>query len=178
MSAPRWRGMVAVCLVPLLLAGCLSMDEPPPTASPSQPAPSASLPVPSAAPSAGPRDEGELVIALPELPGRLLPPAADLADSIALDLVHRTLYRLDPGLVPVPDLAAGMPKVSKDGRTWTVGLDLAGARLREAVGRSPRPTWRARSTWPGRRCASWSVTCAARCSPTSRPPRHPRTAPP
>lgn len=129
MSAPRWRGMVAVCLVPLLLAGCLSMDEPPPTASPSQPAPSASLPVPSAAPSAGPRDEGELVIALPELPGRLLPPAADLADSIALDLVHRTLYRLDPGLVPVPDLAAGMPKVSKDGRTWTVGLDLAGARF-------------------------------------------------
>jgi len=144
MSAPRWRGMVAVCLVPLLLAGCLSMDEPPPTASPSQPAPSASLPVPSAAPSAGPRDEGELVIALPELPGRLLPPAADLADSIALDLVHRTLYRLDPGLVPVagprcrhaqglegwPDLDGGAgPRrgsASRGGRAVTAA-DVAGS---------------------------------------------------
>ncbi len=129
MSAPRWRRLAALCLVPLLLAGCLTMDEPPPTSSPPPPSPTASQAAPSAVPSARPRDDGELVIAVPELPGRLLPPAADLADSIALDLVHRTLYRLDPRLVPVPDLAAGLPDVSRDGRTWTVGLDLAGVRF-------------------------------------------------
>lgn len=129
MNAPRWRGLVALGLVPLLLAGCLTMDEPPPTTSPPPPSPSASQVAPSVGPSVAPRDEGELVVAVPALPGRLLPPAAELADSVALDLVHRTLYRLGADLVPVPDLAAGQPEVSRDGLTWTVPLDVARARF-------------------------------------------------
>jgi ABC-type transport system substrate-binding protein len=127
------RGALLLCLLPALVAGCLTMDEPEPTASSPPASPSVASPSPSTtapAPSEDPgRDEGELVIALQELPDRLLPPAGDIADSIALDLVHRTLYRLDEQLRPVPDLAAGQPRVSDGGRTWTIDLDLEGARF-------------------------------------------------
>jgi ABC-type transport system substrate-binding protein len=137
MHRARWQAVAALCLVPVLLAGCLSMDEPTPTPTSS---PMSSLPASSAGPTATPaesptpssdarHDEDELLIAVPELPGRLLPPIDALADSIAVDLVHRTLYRLDDRLQPVPDLAAGPPEVSKDGLTWTIDLDLDGARF-------------------------------------------------
>src|SRR6187399_941031 len=126
------RGAVALCLLPMLVAGCLTMDEPTPTPSPPPATPSVGSPSPGATsppPSEAPRSANELVIAVQELPDRLLPPANDMADTIALDLVHRTLYRLDEDLRPVPDLAADQPVTSKDGRTWTVPLDLAGARF-------------------------------------------------
>ncbi|MET0771746.1 MAG: ABC transporter substrate-binding protein [Candidatus Limnocylindrales bacterium] len=126
------RGAALLCLLPVLVAGCLTMDEPDPTPTLPPATPTVATPSPDATeppPSEAPRDEGELVIALPELPDRLLPPANDMADTIALDLVHRTLYRLDEELRPVPDLAAGQPAASRDGRTWTIDLDLAGARF-------------------------------------------------
>ena len=127
----RWRASL-LCLLPVLVAGCLTMDEPDPTptlppATPSVASPSPAVTTPP--PSEAPRDEGELVIAVQELPDRLLPPANDMADSIALDLVHRTLYRLDEELRPVPDLAADQPAASRDGLTWTIDLDLEGARF-------------------------------------------------
>lgn len=113
----------------MLLAGCLSMDEPAPTTQPSPASPEPSPAASTISPSEAPRAQDELVVAVPDLPDRLLPPAADASDTIALDLVHRTLYRLDPRLVPVPDLAGGPPEVSKDGLTWTVPLALDGARF-------------------------------------------------
>lgn len=126
----RWRGAAILCLVPALLAGCLTMDEPPPTTSPPPASPSASAQAtPSPRPSEPPRPQDELVIAVQGLPDRLLPPAADLADSIALDLVHRTLYRLGDDLAPKPDLATALPSPSRDGLTWTIALDLEGARF-------------------------------------------------
>ncbi len=129
MSVARWRAAGALCLVPALVAGCLSMDEPPPTASVPPPSAHASVAPPTVTPSEAPRRQDELVIAVPELPDSLLPPATDLADGIALDLVNRSLYRLDDQLVPQPDLAAKLPTVSKDGLTWTIDLALDGARF-------------------------------------------------
>ena len=133
------RTTVLACLLPMLVAGCLTMDEPEPTASPPPASPTLATPSPertSPPPSETPRAEGELVVAVPQLPGRLLPSAEDLADTIALDLVHRSLYRLDPELVPVPDLAAGRPATSDGGRSWTIDLDLEGARFSTG-----RPVW-------------------------------------
>ena len=129
--ARRWRAGL-LCLLPALVAGCLTMDEPDPTPTLPPATPSVASPSPAATappPSEAPRDEGELVIAVQELPDRLLPPANDMADTIALDLVHRTLYRLDEELRPVPDLASDQPTASKDGLTWTIDLDLEGARF-------------------------------------------------
>lgn len=125
----RWRAAAVLCLLPTLLAGCLTMDEPAPTASPPPASPTAPSAAPSVAPSGSPRLQDELVVAVPSLPDRLLPPAADVADSIVLDLVHRALYRLDDDLTPVPDLAASLPTVSKDDLTWTIDLALDGARF-------------------------------------------------
>src|SRR5262245_42515094 len=109
----------------MLVAGCLTLDEPtpPPSAPPATMSVASPTPGPtSPPPSEAPRGANELVIAVPELPDRLLPPANDLADTIALDLVHRTLYRLDEHLQPVPDLAAGQPETSRDGLAWTIPL--------------------------------------------------------
>jgi ABC-type transport system substrate-binding protein len=124
-TRPRW---LVVLVLPVLLAGCLTMDEPQPTVSPGpvSPPPSSGVTPP---PTQTTRDPDELVVAVPSLPDRLLPPAADLTASIALDLVHGALYRLDDSLVPVPDLAAGLPGISDDGHTWTIDLALDGVRF-------------------------------------------------
>src|SRR5262249_20633270 len=75
-------------------------------------------------PTEPPRAADELIVAVPELPDRLLPPAADLTSSIALDLVHESLYRLEDDLSVVPDLAKALPETSHEGLTWTIELAL------------------------------------------------------
>jgi ABC-type transport system substrate-binding protein len=68
------------------------------------------------------RDDGTLVAVAREAPTRLLPPAANDAETLLVDLLYDPLYRLDPTLRPQPALAAGLPVASEGGRTWTITL--------------------------------------------------------
>ncbi len=130
--APAARSLVALAMVGILASGCLSLDEPSPSRSPSLP-PLVSLPPPSAVPTEPTRDPGALVVAVPTYPEGLLPPAADESSSLLLSLLYDPLYRLDEHLVPRPRLAASLPKVSADGLTWTIDLVPGGARFTDGA---------------------------------------------
>ncbi|HSH22139.1 MAG TPA: ABC transporter substrate-binding protein, partial [Candidatus Caenarcaniphilales bacterium] len=47
---------------------------------------------------------------------------ADVPTAEAAQWLHSALYTYNEALEPVPDLAADMPVISEDGRTWTVTL--------------------------------------------------------
>jgi ABC-type transport system substrate-binding protein len=120
----RWRlGLLAV--VPALVAGCLSFEEPTPSPAPRTPEPS-----PTA--SAPPRTADTLVVAVPGDPAGWLPPASDAASAFLVNVLYDPLYRLDPTLTPQPELAAGPPLVSGGGLSWSITL--AGGDLRFADG--------------------------------------------
>ncbi len=113
-------GRVAALLfaVALATAGCVegSLPPSPATAPPAGTTGEArSLPSPT-----GPRRA--LAIAIPAEPGDLTPVATDEATSRVNALIYNALYRLDHRFAPQPDLAAGPPRVSEDGLTWTVEL--------------------------------------------------------
>ncbi len=108
------------------------MDEPEPTATP------VVTPPPTAIVTSPPRDADVLIAAIPEWPGRVLPPASGAAEGLLQGLLYDPLYRLDEELRPRPVIAAGQPRVSDDGLAWTIELDPAGARF--ASGRQVRAT--------------------------------------
>ncbi len=103
-------------VVTSMVTGCLSLDEPSPSTQPSL------GPTPSPAATAAARDPDTLIVAVPEYPASLLPPAQDEASQLLLDLLYDPLYRLDEHQVPRPRLAADLPSVSDDGLTWTIDL--------------------------------------------------------
>jgi ABC-type transport system substrate-binding protein len=114
--------MGVLLVVSAIVSGCLTLDEPSPTAEPSL------APRPTTAATQPPRDQDALIVAVPTYPGSLLPPATDETSQLLLDLLYDPLYRLDERLVARPRLAADLPIVSEDGTTWTV--DLAPADMR------------------------------------------------
>ncbi|MGH2408464.1 MAG: ABC transporter substrate-binding protein, partial [Candidatus Limnocylindrales bacterium] len=96
----------------LALAGCTSGPTPSPTASP-----------PSATPIGSPSDSaGVLRFAIAAEPSGFLPPALDAGTARIQHFLYDALYRLDDHLRAQPDLAAGAPSVSSDGRTWVIDL--------------------------------------------------------
>jgi ABC-type transport system substrate-binding protein len=98
-----------------LVTGCLSFDEPTPSPPPATPGPSPTATV-------GPRDADTLVVAIPAHPARLLPPGMDPVSEMLAGVLYDPLYRLDPSLQAVPELAAAMPDISPDGMAWSVSL--------------------------------------------------------
>lgn len=113
------RSVLAALVVGSIVTGCLSLDEPAPSPTSS---PATQSPPATSAPSQQARDPATLVVAVPTFPDTLLPPASDAGSQLLVDLLYDHLYRLDERQVPHPELAAALPKVSKDGLTWTVGL--------------------------------------------------------
>ena len=109
----RARSLVAgVVVVALVAAGC--------TASPTPiPSPSAS---PTPAPTIAADGVSTLRFAISGDPSGLLPPARDADTRRIQAFLYDSLYRLDDALRPVPVLAADVPKVSKDGKTWTIPI--------------------------------------------------------
>lgn len=109
--------MVALAVIAAMCAGCLSIDEPAPSASGVRATPLGSL---------APRDPAALMIAIPSDPQGFLPPASDEATGLLVDLLYDSLYRLDEHYRPQPDLAGDLPQVSADGLKWTIALRSGG----------------------------------------------------
>ncbi len=116
-AVPAW--LAAVFALPLVVAGCLSFEEPtpPPTTAPASPV---GRPTPVA--STVPPDEGTLRVGVPRDASGVLPPAADTAGALLASLLFDPLYRLGPDLAPVPELAAGLPLVTGGGISWSMPL--------------------------------------------------------
>jgi ABC-type transport system substrate-binding protein len=112
-TTPRagYRAAILLLTVALVCAGCLSIEEP---------APSASAAAATAGSTQTPRDPNELVVAVPADPQGFLPIAGDDTTQLLTDLLYDPLYRLDEDSRPQPDLAADYPSVSSDGLTWTI----------------------------------------------------------
>ncbi len=110
---PAARRIAAAALVALIVVtGC--GPSPSPSASPS--------PSPSSTPR--PADDGQstLSFAVARDPSGFLPPARDPDSARIQGFLFDGLYRLDDALRPVPVLAAELPRVSKDGKTWTIPI--------------------------------------------------------
>lgn len=63
-----------------------------------------------------------LRIGVPADPTGFIVPSADVATQLVEAFLQAALYRLDPRLVPQPDLAAAAPVVAANGLTWRVTL--------------------------------------------------------
>ncbi|MBX3031322.1 MAG: hypothetical protein KF809_14335 [Chloroflexi bacterium] len=116
----RWPLLLTL---PLVVSGCLTMDEPEPTGTPPP------TTAPTVLVTSPPRDPNVLVVGVPAWPADALPPAVGASQSLLHDLLHESLYRLDGSLRPRPLIAVAQPRVSEDGRTWTIELDGSGGRF-------------------------------------------------
>ena len=63
-----------------------------------------------------------LRIGVPADPTGFIVPSDDVATQLVQRFLQASLYRLDPRLVPQPDLAAAAPAVTASGLTWRVTL--------------------------------------------------------
>ena len=97
-------------LAALLVVACGSPAPTPTTVAP--PSPLASDP------TAG----DTLRIGVPADPTGFIVPSDDVATQLVQRFLQAGLYRLDPRLVPQPDLAAAAPVVAANGLTWRVTL--------------------------------------------------------
>ena len=59
---------------------------------------------------------------MPADPTGFIVPSDDVATQLVQRFLQAALYRLDPRLVPQPDLAAAAPVVAANGLTWRVTL--------------------------------------------------------
>lgn len=104
--------VAAVVVVALAAVGCTPSSTP--------------IPSPSASPTPAPTIVADgvptLRFAISGDPSGLLPPARDPDTRRIQAFLYDSLYRLDDALRPVPVLAADVPKVSKDGKTWTIPI--------------------------------------------------------
>ena len=104
--------VAAVLVVALAAVGCTPSSTP--------------IPSPSASPTPAPTIVADgvptLRFAISGDPSGLLPPARDADTRRIQAFLYDSLYRLDDALRPVPVLAADVPKVSKDGKTWTIPI--------------------------------------------------------
>ncbi len=123
-SLVRRLRLPALALAGLFVAGaCLS--DPTPTGSPSLLPTSdpvaTTTPEPTPTPQA--RSAGTLVVMAPEHPTRLLPgDNLNATEALLVDVLYDPLYRLDERMQPVPELAKGLPEISKDGLTWKITI--------------------------------------------------------
>jgi ABC-type transport system substrate-binding protein len=119
---PRSRGRWAALLLTLAVAACGLPVPPTAPAGSATPSPTPS-PTVAPTPSPTPTPVPTLTVAIDgDLAGGFSD-AATGADAIRVaDFIHDGLYALDARLRPVPVLAVGPPRVSADGRTWTVAL--------------------------------------------------------
>ena len=119
---PRQRGRWAVLVAVLAVTACGTPVPPTAPAGTSTPSPSPT-PTAAATPSPTPVPVPTLTVAIDgDLAGGFSN-AATGTDAIRVaDFIHDGLYALDARLRPVPVLAADPPRVSADGRTWTVTL--------------------------------------------------------
>ncbi|MFO1539188.1 MAG: ABC transporter substrate-binding protein [Chloroflexota bacterium] len=124
---PVRRIAFGLVLAGVAVAGCVP-SAPTPTFAPRTPRPD-----PSAAASPAARAAGTLVAAVPAGPVDLLPPVGDPVSAILADALYDTLYRLGPDLAPEPLLAADLPALSEDGRTWTIPLAGTGLAFADAT---------------------------------------------
>jgi ABC-type transport system substrate-binding protein len=115
-----------VALAGLFIVGaCLGEEAPSPSPTPVptatvQPTPEPS-PSPTRRPSAGSSET--LVIMAPDHPRRLLPgDELNATERLLVDVLYDPLYRLDGQQRPVPELAQGLPEISKGGKTWTIPI--------------------------------------------------------
>jgi peptide/nickel transport system substrate-binding protein len=104
-------------MLPMVVAGCLSFDEPTPSPITVSPTPSA-----TAGPSLVPPDDGTLVVGIRSDPSGVLPPAVDAGAELLSGLLFDPLYRLGPDLSPVPALARSLPLVTGGGVSWSIPL--------------------------------------------------------
>lgn len=109
--------LAAIALLPVLVAGCLSFEEPTPSPVAVSPTPVASL-----GPSLPPPDDGTLMVGIRSTPSAVLPPATDAGAELLSELLFDPLYRLGPDLAPVPELAASLPLVTAGGVSWSIPL--------------------------------------------------------
>ncbi|MFN8620954.1 MAG: ABC transporter substrate-binding protein [Chloroflexota bacterium] len=123
-----WRRVAVLAFLPVVLGGCLSLDQ----ASPS-PEPPAPTPTITPGPTLAPRADDTLTVAVAREPLRFLPPTEDPVSSFVTDLLYDPLYRLDETLAPRADLAAGLPYVSEDGLTWSITMGPGDRRFQDGT---------------------------------------------
>jgi ABC-type transport system substrate-binding protein len=109
--------LAGLALLPVLVAGCLSFDQPTPS-----PVVVSPTPVASVGASAPPADDDTLVVGIRSDPSAVLPPASDAGAELLSQLLFDPLYRLGPDLAPVPALAASQPLVTGGGLSWSIPL--------------------------------------------------------
>jgi ABC-type transport system substrate-binding protein len=107
----------ALALLPVVVAGCLSFEEPTPS-----PVAISPTPIATDGPSIAPPDDDTLVVGVRSDPSGVLPPAADAGGVLLSQLLFDPLYRLGPDLAPVPALARSLPLVTGGGVSWSIPL--------------------------------------------------------
>ena len=114
----RWGSgarLAVLALLPAIVAGCLSFEEPTPTPAPATPRPTAT-------PSVAPRGDATLVVGVPGDPTGFLPPASDPAAELLISVLYDPMYRLDESLTPQPELARALPLITGGGLSWSMPL--------------------------------------------------------
>ena len=125
-SLPRRLRLPVLALVGLFVASACLID-PAPSVSPSSEstmtAAATATPDPTATPKPRDRRADTLVVMAPEHPTRLLPgDNLNATEALLVDVLYDPLYRLNEDMEPVPELARGLPEVSKNGKVWTIRI--------------------------------------------------------
>ena len=117
MTRSRWRMLLAVLGVFSIAVACGDDDDDKDTAT--QPPAGSSA---TAAPNTGGAPKGTITIRALQFES-WDPHFSDFAQDIShFYMVNRGLYMLDLQNKPQPELADGMPKISSDGKTYTIKL--------------------------------------------------------